>query len=417
MKEKKAVIIGGGVIGISCSYYLAKAGWNVTVIEKDRSGYACSRGNCGVIGIGHILPLNAPGAVFKTLKGMLKPSSPFAIRPRFDPKLWGWLTKFALRCNEDKMMQSARTRASLLSATDVLYNELFDNEPIDAELQRQGSLHTFSTKSGFEEFAKTNDLVRETFGAAADRLEYDDMMKLEPSLKEGLAGAWLWGCDYHLRPDVLMASWRKVVEALGVEFKEGTEVSRFSTSAGNSKQATHLSTSSGDVSADLIVVAMGAMTPLFNEHLGCRLPVQPGKGYSITQTRPAVCPKVPVFCMEHKVVATPFDSGYRLGSTMEFAGYDSAMRPKRLRLLEDAAKKFLKDPVGEKTEETWYGWRSMTYDGVPFIDRSPRFDNVLVATGHNMIGLTLAPITGKLIAEMADDRKTTIDTHPMRIGR
>ena len=416
-KERRAVVIGGGVIGIASAYYLAKDGWHVTVLDRSRSGAACSRGNCGIIGLGHFMPLNAPGAIKKTLKGMLRPDSPFSIRPRFDPALWSWLIKFALRCNHKQMMTSAHVRASLLASTERAYQQLFETEPIECELQRSGSLFIFRSSSEFQSYAKTDALIRENFGVAADRYDIEALHRLEPALKPGLAGAWHYPNDYHLRPDLLVESWRRVNDSLGVEVREQCEVLHFAADPYDSRRATRVVTNREEITADCVVVAMGAMTPLMNKHLGCRLPVQPGKGYSITQSRPNLCPKMPLFFMEHKVVATPFSDGYRLGSTMEFAGYDTKFNPKRLALLEQAAKLYLHQPDGDQTQEMWYGWRSMTYDGIPFIDRSPRFDNVLVATGHNMIGLTLAPVTGKLIAELASNRKPHIDLYPMRIER
>ncbi|MEZ6086662.1 MAG: FAD-dependent oxidoreductase [Pirellulaceae bacterium] len=416
-KERRAVVIGGGVIGIASAYYLAKDGWRVTILDRGRSGSACSRGNCGIIGLGHFLPLNAPGAIAKTLKGMLRPDSPFAIRPRFDPVLWTWLMKFALRCNHKQMMASARVRASLLASTEQLYRELFESEPLDCEMRKAGSLFIFRSAKTFQEYAKTDALIRENFGVAADRYDSEALSRFEPALKPGLAGAWHYPEDFHLRPDLLVQSWRRVNDTLGIEVREHCDVLRLEADPYDSGRATRVVTNREEITADCIVVAMGAMAPLMNQQLGCRLPVQPGKGYSITQSRPTLCPKMPLFFMEHKVVATPFDSGYRLGSTMEFAGYDPKFSPKRLALLEDAAKLYLHQPDGDQTQEMWYGWRSMTYDGIPYIDKSPRFENVLVATGHNMIGLTLAPVTGKLIAELAGNRKPHIDLFPLRIGR
>lgn len=417
LKERRAVVIGGGVIGIASAYYLAKEGWKVTILERGRAGVACSRGNCGIVGLSHFMPLNTPGAVTKTLKGMLRPDSPFAIRPRFDPRLWYWLTQFALRCNRKQMLASARVRGALLESTELAYRELFENEPIECELQREGSLFVFQSPKPFADYGKTDAWIRREFDFPADRYEGDALTALEPSLKPDIAGAWHYPQDFHLRPDRLVESWRKVNEGLGIELREHSEVIRIDADPYDTTRAARVVTATEEITADCVVVAMGAMTPMMNEHLGCRLPVQPGKGYSITQSRPSICPRMPLFFMEHKVVATPFDSGYRLGSTMEFAGYDMRFRQKRLNLLGDAAKLYLHEPNGPQTEEMWFGWRSMTYDGVPFIDRSPRFSNVLVATGHNMIGVTLAPATGKLVAELAGDRKPHVDLYPLRIGR
>jgi D-amino-acid dehydrogenase len=154
-----------------------------------------------------------------------------------------------------------------------------------------------------------------------------------------------------------------------------------------------------------------------NAELGCRVPIQPGKGYSLTMPRPAVCPTYPLIFEEHRVAVTPFASGYRLGSTMEFAGYDDTLDRSRLGLLTDAAKLYLKDPFAEPVQEEWWGWRPMTSDSVPVIDRAPAASNVLIAAGHNMLGLSMAPATGKLVAEMLSGGATHIDPAPYSLKR
>ena len=163
----------------------------------------------------------------------------------------------------------------------------------------------------------------------------------------------------------------------------------------------------GELAADLFVVAAGAWTPLLNRQLGCRVPIQPGKGYSMTMPRPAVCPKIPLIFPETRVAVTPFQSGYRLGSTMEFAGYDDSIRPERLQLLKDGSADYLHEPYCEPVLEEWFGWRPMTYDSLPIIDRSPTYENVYIAAGHNMLGLSMATATGKLIAELAGGQRPT----------
>jgi len=155
-----------------------------------------------------------------------------------------------------------------------------------------------------------------------------------------------------------------------------------------------------ELAGEAFVVATGAWTPLLNQVLGCRIPIQPGKGYSMTMPRPARCPVLPMIFDEDRVAVTPMQSGYRLGSMMEFAGYDTSLRPRRLALLREGARHYLHEPFTEPVEEEWYGWRPMTPDSVPIIDWSPAYRNVLIAAGHNMLGVSMAPATGKLVAEM-----------------
>jgi D-amino-acid dehydrogenase len=182
-------------------------------------------------------------------------------------------------------------------------------------------------------------------------------------------------------------------------------------------RAVALRTERGSMGADAAVLATGALAPQMAGELGCRLPVQPGKGYSMTMRPPKICPRVPIIFQEHKVMVTPMRSGYRLGSTMEFSGYDESLNRRRLDLLKRGAARYLREPYTEPVEEEWFGWRPMTPDGKPILDRSPRMSNVCIATGHNMLGLTLAPVTGKLIAEILDGRPTHLDIRPFSARR
>jgi D-amino-acid dehydrogenase len=169
--------------------------------------------------------------------------------------------------------------------------------------------------------------------------------------------------------------------------------------------------------ADAFVVATGAWTPLMNEELGCRVPIQPGKGYSMTMKRPNICPGIPLIFPETKVAVTPWGSGYRLGSMMEFAGYDESLREERLALLKRGAEGFLREPWTEEVEEKWFGWRPMTVDGVPIIDLAPAMKNVVIAAGHNMIGMSTGPGTGRLVGEMMSGGTTFIDRRPYSLAR
>lgn len=263
-------------------------------------------------------------------------------------------------------------------------------------------------------YAETDKLLADEFNLKADRFDGESMIELEPALKSGLAGGFLYRSDAHLRPDRLMTAWRSVLERLGVVVREETAVTAFRHENGQARAAV---TSRGEVVADAFVVATGAWTPLLKHSLGCRVPIQPGKGYSITMSRPERCPKLPLIFEEHRVAVTPMQSGYRIGSMMEFAGYDTSLKPRRLDMLRQGAVHYLHEPLGERTEESWYGWRPMTFDSKPIIDRSPAFSNVMIAAGHNMLGLSMAPATGRLVAEMLNRQPPHIDPLPYSVAR
>lgn len=416
---RRVIVIGGGVIGAACAHYLNRSGWDVTILERKAFGKGAAHANCGLISPSHILPLPGPGVMKKTLKAMFSPNSPFSIKPRFDLSLWSWLLQFARYCNEKDFLAGGKTLQAMLNSSRDLYEHLFTTEPLDAEFQREGCLFPFLTKGGMEHFAENNQLLREHFSAGADRYDGDEVSKLEPALKTGLAGGWHFPGDAHLRPDKLMSSWKTLLESRGVTILEDHEFKgfRINSSSNGSSKATIALTSKGDFGADAFVATMGAWTPKWNEALGCRVPIQPGKGYSMTMKRPSICPKIPMIFEEHRVAVTPWPSGYRLGSIMEFAGYDESLNPQRLSMLRAGATHYLHEPAGTPVVEEWFGWRPMTPDSLPIVDRSPAYDNVYVAAGHNMLGVSMAPATGKLVAELLNDQPPHVPIEPMSLSR
>jgi D-amino-acid dehydrogenase len=411
---RQVVVVGGGVIGAACAYYLTRAGWAVTLLDRGEFGRGCSHGNCGFVCPSHVLPLAAPGAFGMALRSLLRRDAPFRVKPRFDPALWAWLYRFARRCNRRDMVAAGRAIQALLNSSRRLYDALLKEEAIDCEWEARGLLFVFQTPAAMEHYAQTDRLLRESFGLSAIRFDSEALVQREPALKPGLAGGWLYETDAHLRPDRLMASWRRVLEARGVTVRTHCELQSLLPAQGRARAAV---TAQGELPADAFVIATGAWTPLLAEHLGCRVPIQPGKGYSLTMPRPARCPSLPLILEEHRVAVTPLRSGYRLGSTMEFAGYDATLDRRRLDLLRQGASHYLHEPYGEVVEEEWFGWRPMTYDGKPIIDRSPARENVWIAAGHNMLGLSMAPATGKLIAELLDDRPPHVDPTPYAASR
>lgn len=412
--SKRVVVVGGGVVGACCAYYLTRAGHTVTVVDRGAFGAGCSHANCGYVCPSHVLPFAAPGAIWSTLKTLFQRNSPLKVRPGVVLGNLRWFLGFARKCNARDMMTAGRAIQALLNSSRVLFDEMIRTENIACEWESKGLLFVFQTAKHFEHYAHTDELLRREFAMPAKRFDSAALEALEPALKPGQAGGYLYESDAHLRPDKLMSELKRVLLARGVEIREHCSASGFATANG---VATAVHTSKGDIPADHVVVATGAWTPQLNAVLGCRVPIQPGKGYSVTMPRPALCPTYPLIFEEHRVAVTPFASGYRIGSTMEFAGYDERLNRSRLGLLTDAAKIYLRDPLAEPVQEEWWGWRPMTYDSVPVIDRAPAARNVLVAAGHNMLGLSMGPATGKLVAEMLGEGPTHVDAGPYSLKR
>jgi D-amino-acid dehydrogenase len=322
------------------------------------------------------------------------------------------------------MMEAARGIQSLLHSSLSLYAGLMEREPLDCEWETRGLLFVYRGASEMEAFAPTNRLLSESFHEPAERLDGEALRRLEPALRPGLAGAWYYRSDAHLRPDRLMTSWRRLLESRGLVVRENCAFTGFVHEGnGDGNGHDHLgtvraaATSEGEVAADAFVVATGAWTPLLSGALGRRrIPIQPGKGYSMTMRRPANCPTIPLIFPETRVAVTPMRSAYRLGSMMEFAGYDDSMKRERLDLLKRGAEPFLDEPFTDAVEEEWFGWRPMTCDSMPIIDRCAA-GNVVIAAGHNMLGVSMAPATGKLVAELLGGREPHVDPRPYSAAR
>jgi D-amino-acid dehydrogenase len=307
------------------------------------------------------------------------------------------------------MITAGRAIQALLVSSRSLYDELMATESFDCEWETRGLLYVHRDRAAMDEYATVDRLLGAEFGLSAVRYEGDELTALEPALVPGLAGGWHYPGDAHLRPDKLLESWHRILEGRGITIRLPCEVTGI---ASRSERARALLTSGGEIEADAFVFATGAWTPRLHRVLGVRLPIQPGKGYSMTMRRPASCPVIPLIFPSHGIAVTPMRSGYRLGSTLEFAGYDTGIRRSRLDYLADAARRYLREPLGEPVEEEWYGWRPMTYDGKPIIGRSPAISNLVIAAGHNMLGVSMAPATGKLVAELLSDLPPHLDPVP-----
>jgi D-amino-acid dehydrogenase len=410
----RLIVVGGGVIGAACAYHLARDGWKVVVLDREAFGRGCSHANCGYVCPSHVLPLAGPGAVASGLRALLTPNAPFRIRPRLDPALWSWLFRFLRRCNAADALDAGRGIHALLQSSRRLYEELLREEAIECEWEPRGLLIVFRSPQAFAHYAETADLLDRQFGVRSTRLAGAALTEREPALRPGLPGGWLYEGDAHLRPDRLMSELARVLGSRGVEIRENCEA--LSLASGNGR-VRGVVVAGGEVEADAVVLATGAFAPQWSGALGHHVPVQPGKGYSITMPRPARCPVLPMIFEEDRVAVTPFRTGYRLGSTMELAGYDPSLPPRRLELLEAAARRYLLEPAGGAVEERWFGFRPMTPDSLPIIDRSRVFSNLWIAAGHNMLGLSMAPATGKLLAEMVGGRAPHLDPAPYRLSR
>ncbi|MGD8836451.1 MAG: FAD-dependent oxidoreductase [Desulfobacteraceae bacterium] len=414
-RHSEVVVIGGGIIGLACAYYLNRAGREVCLIDKATVGGedgACY-GNCGLLFFSDLPPLCQPGAVADALIRMTRRSSPLYINPQPDLPRLMWLLKFAAKCNHRHFRHALAARHALFSRSRELYTTLFAKEPIDCQWGQQGVLLVFKDRARLEQYRKINAALQ-PFGVAASRLSRSQLLEKEPALTEDVCGAWYHPIDGHLRPEALLSELRDLLIDRGATIVEQSPVTRLVASGGAISEAV---TSKGRFCADHFVLAAGAWSPAIARQVGLRVPVQPGKGYSLTMARPKTALRTPCYFWERSVVATPWRDGFRLGGTMEFSGLNTEPDRRRSDNLASAAAAYLREPTGRPVMAQWVGVRPMCYDDLPIIGAAPKNANLFIATGHGMIGLTAATATAELVTAMIAGKTTAIDPRPYRPTR
>ena len=410
--SKSAIVVGSGVIGAFTAYFLLEKGWAVTLIDKERFGRGSSQSNCGLIVPNHVLPLNSPAALIQAIPWMLKKDAPLYIKPQFNPGLLKWFYRFGTYCTPESIRKSANARHALLQSSFRLYPLIIEKENLQCDWEIKGSLHVFKSKRKWADFFRTDALLR-TFGIKATPLDPTQLLDREPALKAGVAGGWFYQKTAQLRPEKLMHELHRLLSAKGARILEESEVTGFHARDDVASVFTH----DREISGDRVVLATGAWTPVFEKSLACCIPIQPGKGYSLTMDRFEKAPELPCFFEEKRIVATPWQEEYRVGGTMEFSGYDPSLNQRRLSALQRRAFEYCRQAQPPHVRDTWCGFRPMTVDGLPIIGRSRRFKNVFIAAGHNMVGLSMGPGTGKLVAELLNNDRPHVDPHPYRAGR
>lgn len=407
------LILGGGVIGLSCALALRRAGASVRVLERATPGNGASHGNCGTLTPSHAIPLSVPGMPWKALHWMLRRDAPFYVNPRPDLGRWLWLLGFARHCNVDDSHGAALARCAILQRSQALLPQWLEQEGIECDYAKRGTLFVYRDTRVLQSDRTDVDWLHE-LGLAAEVLDAESVMAMEPALKPGVVGGVLHPDDAQLRPDRLVAGLVSRVREHGVVIEQDAPVEGFTRANG---RITAVRTARGEFSGDRIVLALGAWSPGVARHLGMRLPMQPGKGYSITTSRPDPCPRTALVLREAGVCVTAWESGFRLGSTMEFSGYDATHNRTREDALRRGAQAYLRVPFGDELHEEWWGWRPMSVDEVPLIGPSTRWSNLLLATGHGMLGVSMSAATGELIAAQVAGVPTMIDPAPYAPAR
>jgi D-amino-acid dehydrogenase len=404
---KRAIIIGGGIIGLSSAYYLSKSGWDITVIDKGTRRNNCSTGNAGYICPSHFVPLAAPGIVAQGFKWMLDSRSPFYVQPRLSWPLIQWGINFMRSATAQHVEASARPLRNIALYSMACYEALKEEAGFDFFYAHDGMLEAVQTAENAHH-AKETALKAKDLGLDAEWLDKEAVQAIEPDVEMNIRGATWFHCDAHCNPEQLVQNIEQYLLQRGAKLLDETEVTGFSKQNGEIQQ---VQTPKGNHEADLVVLATGSWSREMAAKLGLSIPLVAGRGYSFLTEATDFPLKRPVILTEGRVAISPFANQVRFGGTMEITDINTPPRFKRVEGIVKSARDFFPNLHIElpKPEEIWYGYRPCSADGLPYIGRLKQTRNVIVATGHSMLGLSLGAGTGKLVAEIAAEETPSVD--------
>ncbi|MGB5237414.1 MAG: FAD-dependent oxidoreductase [Flavobacteriaceae bacterium] len=405
--SKNIVVIGGGIAGLSTAYFLNKKGHRVTVIEKSNFTQGASYVNAGYITPSHIIPLAAPGMITKGLKWMFNSASPFYIKPRLDPDFLKWAWYFKRSSTKAKVEKAIPVIKDINILSRGLFEDIKASGDLgDFHLERKGLLMLYKTeKAGAEEMGVAEKA--KFIGLEVETLNLEQLKILEPEIELDVAGAIHYECDGHTTPTEFMPKMVAYLKKAGVKLQANEEVQRIAVSG---KSIQNVVTDLSEYKADEVVLAAGSWTGKLAKQLDLKIPLQAGKGYRINVERP-IGISYPAVLMEAKVAVTPMKGFTRFSGTMEFSGINQKIRMERVEAIANAARQYytgLEFSTEEKAAAQ-SGLRPVSPDGLPYIGRSEKYTNLSFATGHAMMGWSLGPATGKLVAEIIDGKKTSMD--------
>jgi D-amino-acid dehydrogenase len=401
---KKVGIIGGGIIGMSSAFYLRRAGHEVTIIDKGDMLGGCSWGNAGMIVPSHFVPLAAPGMISKGIRWMFNPLSPFYVRPRFDSHLVKWGLNFYKSATHKKVEHAAPALRDLSLFSKQCYQEF--NKAIPFGLHSKGLLMLYRKRETGEEEMETVEMAHR-LGIEALVLSADAVQAMEPNVWITTLGGIYFPGDMHLSPSELMSALRRQLSESGVHLLSNVTVTGFET---RSRNITGVHTSDGLMNFDELILAAGSWSMEMSRHLGAGIPVEAGKGYSFMVRSSKSKVGIPTLLLDDRVAVTPIGNDIRFGGTMEIGGIDHSINMNRVRGIVEAIPRYYPEMKVSMPDigEVWHGLRPCSPDGLPFIGRSRRFENLVIATGHGMMGVSPGPATGRLVADLLDGAKPAI---------
>jgi D-amino-acid dehydrogenase len=407
MNKGKAVIIGGGIMGLASAYYLLKSGWEVTLIDKGDLSDNCSHGNAGMIVPSHFIPLAAPGMISKGIKWMFNSRSPFYVKPSLDFSLISWGLKFMKSATQANVERAAPYLRDYHLLSKQLYEDLAKEAGFDFGLEKKGILMLYKTeRAGEEEIHVGKDAQK--LGLDVEMLTKEQVQEIEPGIKLDVAGAVHYHCDAHLYPSALFNQLLEYIGNKGAAVITNAEVVGYEIA---DQEIKSVKTSRETVSGDLIIMTGGSWLPQLSKLAGLSIPVMPGKGYSFMESN-AEHPMIhPALLIEARVAVTPMNGQVRFGGTMELAAINDKINMNRVEGIVNSIPQYYPELKVDMPQpgKIWYGFRPCSPDGLPYLGYSKKLKNLIVAGGHGMMGISLGPATGKLVAELANNGPLSAD--------
>ena len=413
MNKGKVIVLGGGVIGLCSAYYLKNRGFEVTILDKGDFFSGTSFGNAGMIVPSHFVPLAQPGMIAKGIKWMFDAESPFYVKPRFSRSLldWGW--KFYQHSSEKHVTGAAQLLKELNLESKKLYVSLCDQFE-DIKIDEKGLIMYCQTQRALDEEATLANQAMK-LGLKAVVMDNQQLNDLDPNLTLDVKGGVYFPEDAFFSPKLFLEKLKSDLKAAGVKMVSYVDNLKFVVH----EDLRSIDTNQGLFSADQFVISAGVWTGKLAQFLGLNIPMQPGKGYSFTLENPVETPRICSILTEAKVAVTPMSEGLRFAGTMEIGALNFDIDQRRVHGIKKSIGKYFPsfNMTDFKEAKIWSGLRPCSPDGLPYIGRTKKLPNVLLATGHGMMGMSLGPITGKLIAEIAANQSPGIEISKLAVER
>jgi D-amino-acid dehydrogenase len=413
---KRVAVIGAGMVGVCAASWLQREGYSVFIIEPGEPGYGASFGNAGAFNASSVTPMSMPGVMWNVPHWLLDPLGPLSLRWSYLPVIAPWLIRFIRAGSPEKAHAQARALRPLVGATLAALTPLVRDAGADGLVHRLGHLYVYRSPQGPEKEGLAWELRREN-GVEFDEFDADQLRQLEPALSRDYVRGILVRENGHTSNPLLL------VQRLFDHFlRMGGELVR-ARAIGfrlNEKRLVAVRTDHGEEPAEAAIVCAGAWSRPLAASLGERIPLETERGYHLMIRDPEIMPRIPTADADRKFVATPMDTGLRFAGTVELAGLAAPPDWRRARILLEQGRRMLPGLAADHSEDrisVWMGHRPSLPDSLPALGPSGATPDVIYAFGHGHVGMTSAPMTGKIVADLVAGRPPSIDIAPFAPAR